>query len=129
VGPQAVTAICRSGRRIALYQVCDFMVPLPADVLLGRAMMGDGPIDFGPLTSAVAEAGYTGPIEVEIFNAYIWNTDRHVVLQTTIDRYSALIEQHVRPCGIPLLPGRRRDPPHEPRPDRPEEFPDRRKHS
>ena len=35
-------------------------------------MMGDGYIDFAPIGRAVAAAGYTGDIEVEIFNADIW---------------------------------------------------------
>ena len=69
----------RAGR-IAGYQVCDFLVPLPADVLLGRGMMGDGVIDFAPLTAAVAAAGYTGDIEVEIFNAEVWAADPDEVL-------------------------------------------------
>ena len=49
-------------------------MPLP-DVLLGRGLMGDGPIDFPDLLDAVDAAGYDGPIEVEIFNRAIW--DRH----------------------------------------------------
>ena len=40
--PRLFEEIARAGRRIASYQVCDFLQPLPADVLLGRGMMGDG---------------------------------------------------------------------------------------
>lgn len=93
--PGVLGAIARSGSRIAAYQVCDIMVPLPADVLLGRAMMGDGPIDFRSLTSAVAAVGYTGAIEVEIFNADIWETDPDQVLRTTIERYRQYVEPHL----------------------------------
>jgi sugar phosphate isomerase/epimerase len=73
--PQVLEQIARAGRtgRIASYQVCDWVTPLPADVLLGRGMMGDGHIDFGPMTNAVARAGYTGDVEVEIFNQQIWD--------------------------------------------------------
>ncbi|HWU57224.1 MAG TPA: sugar phosphate isomerase/epimerase family protein [Microbacteriaceae bacterium] len=73
--PQVLEQIARAGRtgRIASYQVCDWITPLPADVLLGRGMMGDGHIDFGPMTDAVERAGYTGDVEVEIFNQQIWD--------------------------------------------------------
>ena len=64
--------IARAGERIVSYQVCDWILPLPADTLLGRGHVGDGYIDFPPVTAAVAAAGYTGYIEVEIFNEAIW---------------------------------------------------------
>jgi len=65
--------IARAGERIASYQVCDWILPLPANTLLGRGHVGDGHIDFPPITAAVAAAGYTGYIEVEIFNEEVWN--------------------------------------------------------
>lgn len=91
--PEVFEQIARAGAagRIASYQVCDFLVPLPADVLLGRGMMGDGVIDFGPLTAAVTAAGYTGDIEVEIFNADIWAADPDTVVRTLKQRYRELV--------------------------------------
>jgi sugar phosphate isomerase/epimerase len=89
--PSVFAQIARAGERIASYQVCDFLCPLPPDVLLGRGMMGDGVIDFAPLSRAVAEAGYTGDIEVEIFNADIWAADPETVLTTARHRYAQLI--------------------------------------
>lgn len=89
--PEALPQIGRAGDRIASFQVCDFLNPLPADALLGRAMMGDGVIDFIPLRMAVAAAGYTGDIEVEIFNADIWAADPDDVLTTMKRRYAELI--------------------------------------
>jgi sugar phosphate isomerase/epimerase len=94
----AVTAqVNRAGRenRIAGFQVSDFLMPLPADVLLGRAMMGDGVIEFGPLCRAVAAAGYAGDVEVEIFNADVWAADPDDVLTRLKDRYTALIANEV----------------------------------
>ncbi|WP_405145494.1 sugar phosphate isomerase/epimerase [Sphaerisporangium sp. NBC_01403] len=85
--PEVLDQIARAGERITSFQVCDFLVPLPADVLLGRGMMGDGVIDFRPLRSAVDAAGYAGPIEVEIFNADVWAADGHDVIATLIRRY------------------------------------------
>ena len=65
--------IARAGRRIVSFQVCDWVLPLPADTLLGRGHLGDGCIDFAPIAAAVAAAGYSGDVEVEIFNAEIWD--------------------------------------------------------
>jgi sugar phosphate isomerase/epimerase len=91
--PGVLAQIARAGRqrRIASFQVSDFLLQLPADVLLGRAMMGDGVIDFGPLCRAVAAAGYAGDVEVEIFNADVWAADPDDVLARMKDRYAALI--------------------------------------
>jgi sugar phosphate isomerase/epimerase len=61
-----------AGGRIAAFQVCDWVVPLPADALMGRGHLGDGSIDFRSMTRAVLAAGYTGFVEVEIFNEDVW---------------------------------------------------------
>jgi sugar phosphate isomerase/epimerase len=90
--PQVLEQIARAGERIASYQVCDFLHPLPQDVLLGRGVMGDGVIDFAPLTAAVAAAGYTGDIEVEIFNADVWAADPDEVLARVKARFGELVE-------------------------------------
>jgi len=73
--PQLAEQVRRAGPRIAAYQVCDWITPLPADALLARGMMGDGHIDFAAVTRLVGEAGYAGDIEVEIFNQSIWDAD------------------------------------------------------
>jgi len=95
--PEVTAQIARAGRehRIAGFQVSDFLMPLPADVLLGRAMMGDGVIDFGPLCQAVSAAGYQGDVEVEIFNADVWAADPDDVLARMKDRYKALIANEI----------------------------------
>jgi sugar phosphate isomerase/epimerase len=95
--PEVEEQIARAGRenRIASFQVSDFLSPLPADVLLGRAMMGDGVIDFGPLCRAVAATGYDGDVEVEIFNADVWAADPGDVLATMKERYAALIAAQI----------------------------------
>jgi sugar phosphate isomerase/epimerase len=91
--PDVLAQVARAGAagRIAGFQVSDFLVPLPADVLLGRAMMGEGPIDFPPLCRAVTAAGYAGDVEVEIFNAGLWSADPDEVLAQVKHRYAALI--------------------------------------
>ncbi|MGW6919124.1 sugar phosphate isomerase/epimerase family protein [Kitasatospora sp. NPDC054939] len=87
--PQLAEQIARAGSsgRIASYQVCDWTLPLPADALLGRGHVGDGRIDFRALTAAVDAAGYTGWIEVEIFNQQIWDTPGEQTLRTLVERH------------------------------------------
>jgi sugar phosphate isomerase/epimerase len=85
--PNVKTQIARAGHRIASFQVCDWILPIPADALLARGMMGDGSIDFPLLASAVEQAGYQGPIEVEIFNADVWATEPDEVVRTMCERY------------------------------------------
>ena len=95
--PQLDEQIDRAGRdaRIAGYQVCDWITPLP-DPLLGRGMMGDGHIDFSAITRAVIAAGYTGDIEVEIFNQDIWDADPAVTARRSAKRFDACVGPWVR---------------------------------
>ncbi len=88
--PQVMPSIARAAGRIYGFHVNDWLVPLP-DMLLGRGMMGDGIIDNRALRVAVDQAGYTGPIEVEIFNRAIWDTDPDQVLTRMVDRFIALV--------------------------------------
>jgi sugar phosphate isomerase/epimerase len=79
------------GRRIFSYQVCDWVVPLPADTLLGRGHLGDGMIDFGPVSAAVTAAGYRGYVEVEIFNASVWDAPPDQTAATVRERFAAAL--------------------------------------
>jgi sugar phosphate isomerase/epimerase len=85
--PAVDDQIARAGPRIASYQVCDWITPLPPDALLARGMMGDGHIDFARLGACVAAAGYAGDVEVEIFNADVWAADGDAVIATVARRY------------------------------------------
>lgn len=78
--------IARARGHILGFHVSDWPVPLP-DMLLGRAMMGDGMINLRPLRAAVEAAGYNGPIEVEIFNRVIWDTPGDEALRLMKQRY------------------------------------------
>jgi sugar phosphate isomerase/epimerase len=69
---RAPAQIAQAGARIASFQLADWTTPLPAGVLTGRALPGDGCIDFAPLWMAVAAAGYAAPVEIEVFNAELW---------------------------------------------------------
>ncbi len=91
---RALARVPELSPRLLAYQVCDWLDPVP-DGLLGRGMMGDGVIDFIPWTQAVAAAGYTGPIEVEIFNRDVWDTPGDDVLAMMRRRYDALIAPYL----------------------------------
>lgn len=65
--PDLYSQIERSRGRIAGFHVSDWSVPLPG-ILMGRSMMGDGVIELRRIRQAVDACGYSGPIEVEIFN-------------------------------------------------------------
>lgn len=95
--PELEQQIARAGRegRLALYQVCDWLLPLAADPLLSRGYMGDGYIDFPTITRWVAEAGYTDAVEVEIFNAEIWERPSAEIVATIAERYATLVEPHL----------------------------------
>jgi sugar phosphate isomerase/epimerase len=80
--------IARAGDRIAGYQLADWVVPLPADMLLGRAHVGDGAVDFDAVTPRVLTAGYPGYVEVEIFNQEIWDAPADDVAATVVARYA-----------------------------------------
>ena len=89
--PQLEDQIRRAGARIASYQVCDWITPLPPDALLARGMMGDGHIDFPAVSKLVTEAGYTGDVEVEIFNQAIWDADPAEVAARTAKAFDAYV--------------------------------------
>jgi sugar phosphate isomerase/epimerase len=88
--PEVLAQIRRAGQRIASYQVNDWITPLPADTLLARGMLGDGHIDLPGLSAAVEAAGYTGDIEVEIFNQQVWDQPFGKVADTTAARFTAI---------------------------------------
>jgi sugar phosphate isomerase/epimerase len=77
--PKVYAQIARA--RIFGFHVSDWLVPTPS-FLAGRGMMGDGVIEIRRLRQAVDEAGYSGPIEVEIFNEQLWATPIGEVLST-----------------------------------------------
>ena len=69
--PRLYEEIARAGRRIFGYHVADWLVPT-TDRLQGRGMMGEGVIELKRIRAAVEDAGYDGPIEVEVINREAW---------------------------------------------------------
>ncbi len=85
----APAAIARAGAsgRIHTFQLADWITPLPQGVLTGRGQIGDGAIDMREWKSYVEAAGYTGPIEVELFNDELWAGDGRELLAQTAARF------------------------------------------
>ena len=95
--PDLEAGIARAGRegRISSYQICDWTLPLAANTLNSRGFPGDGYIDFPTITQWVAQAGYSGDIEVEIFNDAIWALPADETVRTVAERYCALVLPHL----------------------------------
>ncbi|MFI2103470.1 sugar phosphate isomerase/epimerase family protein [Isoptericola sp. NPDC019693] len=95
--PQLRESITRAGAegRIAGYQVCDWNLPLAADPLNSRGHVGDGYVDFPTISRWVAEAGYTGDVETEIFNEEIWADDPRDTARTVGERYARHVLPHL----------------------------------
>lgn len=88
--PDITNQIEQAAGRIFGLHVGDWLVP-PPDLLLGRGMMGDGVIELRRLRSAVDATGYSGPIEVEIFNQALWDMPGDDVLDLMQRRYLAYV--------------------------------------
>ncbi|MFE5340020.1 sugar phosphate isomerase/epimerase family protein [Isoptericola sp. NPDC056578] len=95
--PQLRESVARAGAegRIAGYQVCDWNLPLAADPLNSRGHVGDGYVDFPTISRWVAEAGYTGDVETEIFNEEIWAEDPRDTARTVGERYARHVLPHL----------------------------------
>jgi sugar phosphate isomerase/epimerase len=84
---EAEIARAGAGGRIHAYQECDWILPLPVDVLLGRGHVGDGVIDIARIRGLVRDSGYTGFTEVEIFNQEIWDAPGAETVATVVERH------------------------------------------
>ena len=68
--------------------------------LLGRGHLGDGVIDFGPISAAVTAAGYQGYVEVEIFNADVWDAPADQTAATVRQRFAATLGSDDRGLAV-----------------------------
>ena len=75
--PDLQREIEMAGRQKTLFafHVCDWRVPT-RHLLTDRALMGEGCIDIRTIRSWVEQAGFDGPIEVEIFSQDYWSMDQ-----------------------------------------------------
>jgi sugar phosphate isomerase/epimerase len=88
--PVVYSEIGRASGHIFGFHVNDWIVPVP-NILNGRGMMGDGVIAIKRLREAVTEAGYGGPIEVEIFNEELWRLPGSELLRLIKDRFLKVV--------------------------------------
>lgn len=73
--------------RIACFQVADWVTPLPAGVLLGRGLPGTGAVEMRRFREAVDATGFTGPIEVEVFDEDLWSRPGPDILADTLTAF------------------------------------------
>ncbi|WP_415950476.1 sugar phosphate isomerase/epimerase family protein [Streptomyces sp. KLOTTS4A1] len=94
---RAPAQMARAGAagRLHAFQLADWTTPLPEGVLTGRGQLGEGAIDLARWCGYADEAGYTGPIEVELFNSALWaRPDGAEILRETAEAF-------VRVLGTP----------------------------
>ena len=85
------TEIMRCGRKghLFAYHICDWNVPT-VDMLNDRGLMGEGCINVPEISRWVAEAGFKGFHEVEIFSQRFWQMDQDAFLEKIINAYQNL---------------------------------------
>ncbi|MFH8485610.1 sugar phosphate isomerase/epimerase family protein [Streptomyces longisporoflavus] len=85
----APAQIDRAGRggRLHAFQLADWVTPLPEGVLNGRGQLGEGSVDLRAWRALVEQAGYGGPIEVELFNEALWSQPGAKLLTQTTHSY------------------------------------------
>ncbi len=84
--PDLYSEIENARGRIFGFHVCDWLDPMP-DFVNGRGMMGDGFADIRRIRKAVEAAGYTGPVEVEVFNQKIWDMPANDMVKLMKERW------------------------------------------
>mgnify|MGYP006277828729 CR=1 FL=1 len=77
---------CGESGRILAFHVCDWRSPT-RDLLLDRGLMGEGCIDIKGIRGWVEDAGFAGPIEVEIFSSEYWSGDQMEFLDRIVEAY------------------------------------------
>jgi sugar phosphate isomerase/epimerase len=89
--PALEISIAAAAGRIAAFHVCDWLVPT-RDLVFDRGMMGDGVIDIPRIRALVEQAGYRGPIGVEIMSRDDWwRRDPDEVLRIAKERLGTCV--------------------------------------
>lgn len=86
--PALQSEIQRCGQlgKIFAYHICDWRTPTE-DLLLDRGLMGEGCIDLPTIRQWVAQAGFDGYHEVEVFSKRWWAQDQDAYLAKIIEAY------------------------------------------
>ena len=88
--PLVYSEIARAAGHIFEFHVNHSIVPVP-DILERSGHDGDGVITIKRLREAVTKAGYSGPIEVEIFNEELWRLAGSELLRLVKDRFLKVV--------------------------------------
>jgi sugar phosphate isomerase/epimerase len=78
--------------RIATVQIGDWLTP-NGNIVEARELPGDGVIDLAGFLGAVHEAGYDGPVEVEVLNPRVWDMPIDLLVREVLARYVRLRSQ------------------------------------
>lgn len=87
--PHLVESTDRIRGKVAGFHVSDWIIPITNE-LGTRAMPGEGCIDLDRLRIWVQNAGYTGPIEVEVLSDFWWAQNPLKTFQKAVDSFSKL---------------------------------------
>lgn len=77
---------CGANNNLLAFHVCDWNVPT-TDFLTDRGLMGDGCIPVKEIRQWLDQAGFQGPIEVEVFSDRYWNMDQKDYLEKIKNAY------------------------------------------
>lgn len=77
---------CGELNKLFAFHICDWKVPT-GDMLNDREIMGKGCIPLAQIRQWVQEAGFRGPMEVEIFSKHYWSRDQDSYLKEIIEAY------------------------------------------
>jgi len=77
---------CGELNKLFAFHICDWKVPTE-DMLNDREIMGKGCIPVARIRQWVQEAGFQGPVEVEIFSKHYWSRDQDSYLKEIIEAY------------------------------------------
>jgi sugar phosphate isomerase/epimerase len=85
---QLAGEIARCGRlgKLFAFHVSDWRTPT-TDLLHDRGLMGEGCIPLREIRGWVEDAGFGGPIEIEIFSQRLWDGDQRESLARIKDAY------------------------------------------
>ncbi len=77
---------CGKNNSIFAFHVCDWLSPT-TDMLNDRGLMGEGTIPVKQIRNWVEQAGFQGPIEVEIFSERLWKKNQTAFLNEIKEAY------------------------------------------
>ncbi|MDP0491248.1 MAG: sugar phosphate isomerase/epimerase family protein [Verrucomicrobiota bacterium JB023] len=87
---EAELARCASNGWLGSYHICDYKAE-PADLLLDRGIMGEGCANLREIDQwVVADNGFDGLREIEIFSSHWWSRDQDEFLDRILQSYDSL---------------------------------------